>query len=112
MAEGVVDRLEVVDVEHQHGALRAVALDALHVAVEFGLELAAVHQAGQRVVVGHELQPSFEAFAVGHVEELPQQPWAIAGPLAQERCMSGDVHSRPGRRHDSQVKRQLFGIAG
>ena len=56
-----------------------VALDVRDVAVELGLELAPVHQAGQRVVVGHELQLRLEPLALGDVLELAQQALAAAG---------------------------------
>ena len=45
VAEGVVDLLEVVQVDHQHGALVAVALAALQVLLQAPLVGAAVEQA-------------------------------------------------------------------
>ena len=74
MSERVVDRFEVVEVEHEHGSFGAVASDVLDVAVELCLELAAVQKACEWVVVGHELQPFLKSLAVGDVEELAQQP--------------------------------------
>ena len=44
VAERVVDRLEVVEVEHQRGAARPVALDQRDVALELALERAPVEQ--------------------------------------------------------------------
>ena len=63
----------------------AVALDVRDVAVELGLELAAVQQAGERVVVGHELQLRLEALAVGDVLELAKQ--AFRCPIGVRRSV-------------------------
>ena len=82
--ERVVDGLELVEVEDEQSAFGSVAFDVFDVAVELGFELAAVQEAGERVVVGHELQLGLEPFAVGDVEELAEQP---AGASAS-RCAS------------------------
>ena len=70
MAVGVVDGLEVVDVQHQQQGGLAGAGDAVDLAGQGHLEAAAVDEAGQRVLAGqvaqrvqHALQPGG---AVGH----------------------------------------------
>ena len=83
VAVGVVDALEVVDVDHQHQRRLAGAGDAVDLAGQRQLELAPVGQAGQRVAarqlaqaVDHRLQPgALPALApVGqHVARLLQQ---------------------------------------
>jgi len=50
--EAVVDRLEAVEVEHEQGALGAVAAAAGDVLGQRAVDAAAVEQSGERVVVG------------------------------------------------------------
>ena len=88
VAERVVDRLEVVDVEHQQRAAGAVARDLREVAADLELEAAAVEQAGQRVVVGHVLQLLLEALALRDVLDLGEQVVGAALGVAHDR----DVH--------------------
>ena len=64
VAVRVVDALEVVDVDHQHERRLAGAGDAVDLAGERQLEVAAVGQAGERIAAGelaeavdHRLQP-------------------------------------------------------
>ena len=56
VAEGVVDGLEAVEVEHERGALGAVAAHVREVPRELLLEAAAVREPGERVVVGEVAQ--------------------------------------------------------
>ena len=67
MSLRVVEVLEVVEVEHQHRAGRAVALHARRVELQLPLEAAAVEQAGQRIVVGEVLQLALVAATLGDV---------------------------------------------
>ena len=56
VAERVVDGLEAVEVEHERGALGAVAAHVREVPRELLLEAAAVREPGERVVVGEVAQ--------------------------------------------------------
>ena len=53
MAVYVVDRLEAVEVEHQHGGAVPVVRDVRQGLVELLVEVAPVRQAGQRIVARH-----------------------------------------------------------
>ena len=70
VAERVVDRLEVVEVEHDRRALGPVAVDEGDVAFELAFERAPVEQPGERVVVGHVAQLGLVAAAVRDVLHL------------------------------------------
>ena len=85
VAERVVDRLEVVEVEHDRRALRPVALDVGDVALELALERAAVEQPGERVVVGHVAQLGLVAAALGDVLHLREEVQRHAVGVAHER---------------------------
>ncbi len=50
MAQRVVDELEVVEVDEQHGALRAVVTALREDLLHGGLQRRAVGQAGERVL--------------------------------------------------------------
>ena len=72
MAERIVDRLEIVEAEHQHrdlfGAAPGVQQDLVHVLAQ----QIAVRQAGQAVVLGHEGKPRLGALALGDVHQRQQ----------------------------------------
>ena len=84
VAERVVDVLEAVEVEHEHGALGAVAARACARAVELLLEAAPVEQAGERVVVGQVLELLLEALALGDVLHLAQDVVRTSVRVAQD----------------------------
>src|SRR5437868_3316684 len=63
MAELVIQLLEVVDIEHHDGYLRAIAVGALHLFRDTQLEEATVEDAGQAVKV-IELPRFFEVAGV------------------------------------------------
>ena len=96
VAERVVDRLEVVEVEHDRRALRAVALDVGDVALELALERAAVEQAGQRVVVGHVAQLGLVAAALGDVLHLREEVERLAVGVAHQRRVDRHPHRAAG----------------
>src|SRR6266511_4506446 len=56
MTGGVVDKLELVQVDVTKGVVKAIPLGARHGAREAALELAPVDQSGQRVMSGVVLQ--------------------------------------------------------
>src|SRR5450756_1232044 len=56
MTEGVVDRLQAIDVEHDQRATRMIALDVGDRTIEFALEAAPVRNAEQEVGIRGSLQ--------------------------------------------------------
>ncbi len=74
MAEGIVDVLEVVEVDEHDGYRPPVALADRHRVLDAVAEQRAVPEQGQRVVQRHSLQLLFHALAVGHVAEVQQAP--------------------------------------
>ena len=89
VAEGVVDLLEVVEVEQQQRAARAVAPAPLEVALELGVEAAPVGQAGEHVVVDEVGEPVLVAAPLGDVDDVDQDDvglvgsWRVQQPAAQ-----------------------------
>ena len=67
VAEGVVDELEVVEVDQQQRDRAAGAGAAVDAAAQLGLQLGAVGQAGQRVEVGEAGDLLLRAQALGDV---------------------------------------------
>ena len=93
--ERVVDRLEVVEVEHDRGAARAVALDLGDVALQLALERAAVEQPGERVVVGQMAQLLLMAPPLGDVLHLAEE--------VQRRAVRAPHHAALQRRPDRRA---------
>ena len=79
MAEGVVDALEVVDVDKQQGQ-RAAGADQQFQALE---QLVAVGQLGQRVEVGEKTQALLGLLAV---TDIAQQHQVVLAGIALEGC--------------------------
>ena len=78
VAERIVDRLEVVEAEHQHrdlvGAAPRVQQDLVHVLAQ----QIAVRQPGQAVVLGHEGEPRLGALALGDIHQRQQHRGLVA----------------------------------
>ena len=72
MAERIVDRLEMVEAEHEHRHLLGVAACAQQDVVHLLTQQIAVRQPGQAVMLGHESQPRLGAFAFGGVHQRQQ----------------------------------------
>ena len=68
MAERIVDRLEMVEVEEQYRELIAAAACQRKQAFELLQQQHAVRQAGQRIVVRQIANPLFCLFALADVE--------------------------------------------
>jgi hypothetical protein len=100
VAEGVVDRLEVVEVGDEHRALLAIALDAAELALDLAFERAAVVQPREVVVRGQAAQLGLEVLAVGDVRHLRDEVQRPALLVAHER----DGQLRP---HDRSVGVQV-----
>ncbi len=69
MAEGVVDQLEVVQVDEEDGQVGAPLHGNQQLALELVVEQRAVAQAGEGVVVGQPVQLGFGRLAIGDVGE-------------------------------------------
>ena len=78
VAERIVDRLEIVEAEHQHrhlvGAAPRVQQEVVHLLAQQG----AVRQSGQAVMLGHEGQPRLGALALGDVHQRQQHGRLVA----------------------------------
>ncbi len=112
VAIGVVDLLEVVEVEHQDRAGGALASRPRHRQVEVLVEAAAVLQAGQRILAGLALQllhalvaapdedQSAEQGGDGDADPAEQQRQADVGSVRvaddQQPGAVGDLQRRPG----------------
>ena len=72
MAERIVDRLEIVEAEHQHrdffGAAPRMQQDVVHLLAQ----QVAVRQPGQAVMLGHEGEPRLGALALGDIHQRQQ----------------------------------------
>ena len=72
VAERVVDRLEIVEAEHQHGDLVGAAPRVQQDLVHVLAQQIAVRQPGQAVVLRHEGEPRLGALALGDVHQRQQ----------------------------------------
>lgn len=91
MAEAVVDVLEAVEIEEQHGAMAVLDLGFVEGQLQAVLEQHAVGQAGQRVMVGLVVEARLgvlEAADVGEYRDMVGDP-----VLAVAHCADG----HPGR---------------
>ena len=86
VAVGVVDALEVVDVEHQQQRRLAGARHAVDLARQRQLELAAVRQAGQRIAAGQ-----------------------VAQARRSRACSQAALPGRAGRQRVARLREQLQG---
>ncbi len=78
MAECVVDRLEIIEAEHQHRDLLGAAPRVQQNVVHLLAQQIAVRQPGQAVVLGHEGEPRLGALALGDVHQRQQYRRLIA----------------------------------
>ncbi len=85
MAEAVVDRLEAVEVEHQHRSALVEPAMALNLARELLLEAVAVEQAREQVVIDQVPQADFELAPLGDVLELVGERHRCSGAVARGR---------------------------
>ena len=115
MAERIVDRLEMVEAEHQHRHLLGVAACAQQDVVHLLTQQIAVRQPGQAVMLGHERQSRLGAFAFGGVHQRQQhrRPAAV-NELARidreinQRAVGPDV--LPGARRAPVAGPWQFGV--
>jgi len=88
VAQRVVDLLEVVQVEQEQRAVRAVALAVVEVSCQLGVEAAPVGQPGQDVVVRQVRQPRLVAATLRHVDHVDQDP--VVGAVVLRDHPAGD----------------------
>ena len=116
VAERIVDRLEIVEAEHQHRHLLGAAPRAQQEVVHLLAQQIAVRQPGQAVMLGHEGQPRLGALAFGDVHQRQQDGRPVAvNELARidrqidQRAVGPDMlpgHARRGRRLPTAVRRR------
>jgi hypothetical protein len=85
VAEGVVDVLEVVQVDHENGARGAVARHPLGLTGELLLETAPVDEPRQEVVIGQVLEALRQLLALGDVLNLGNEMERPAPIVPHER---------------------------
>lgn len=79
MAKGIVDRLELVDVEKQHRHPRLRARGVGHRLIEAVAQQKAIGETGKRIVVGQELDVLLGTLAVAAFEHLGGKPQLLLG---------------------------------
>jgi hypothetical protein len=90
VAEGVVDELEVVEVDQQQRDGPAGAARARHAAAQLRLELRPVGQAGERVEVGEAGDLVLRAQALRDVLARGEDAEHLAALVAQQRVAPRD----------------------
>ena len=70
VAEGVVDVLEIIEVDEQHGPGGAIPSRALGLPGQFVLEVTSIEQAGEKIMVHHVFEAAREFLALGNVLDL------------------------------------------
>ena len=70
MAEGVVDVLEVVEIDEKHGSGSAVARHSLGLLRELLLEVPPVEQTGQEIVIDEVFEAARQLLPLGDVLHL------------------------------------------
>ncbi len=101
VAERVVDRLEIVEAEHQHGDLLGAAPCVREHVVHLLAQQAAVRQAGQGVMLGHEGEPRLGALALGDVHQRQQH----RGLIAMDESRGNRSQDRSARRRHGHASR-------
>ncbi len=114
VAEAVVDRLEVVEVDEQQRAEALLALLAVHRVLQPVEQQAPVRQAGQLVAVGQPLDLALVALALGNVGDAQAQQRLFAAGQAHQANLArahatGTVADQPveHRRFASQRRTQV-----
>jgi len=88
---GVVDDLELVDVEIAQRVGGLARLGALQRPLHAALELAPVHQPGEQVVARVVREAAVELARLAHVVEHQHAPGHVAGTVADRRGRALDV---------------------
>ena len=93
VAEPVVDGLEMIQIEQQHGPAAAIAGRRLGLLGQRLLEAPAVEQRRQKIVIDEVLQTPLELLALGDVLDLRDEVQRLAVVVADER----DAQQHPDR---------------
>ena len=99
MAAGVVDQLELIQIQIEQRLVRGrILAHAFHRRREPILELAPVDEARERVVARLVMQGAMEPTFLAHVVEYHDRADQIAGPVADRggRILDGDLLAAPG----------------
>ena len=117
MAKRIIDRLEMVEAEHQHRHLFGVTAGAQQDVVHLLAQQIAVRQPGQPVMLGHASQPRFGALAFGGVDQRQQDRWPVAvneltriDRQVDQRTVGADM--LPGARRTVVTGPWQFGVEG
>ena len=87
MAVLIIDHLELIEIQHQHGTVAAVATAVGQLPVYIDAKTPLVVEGGERIVVGEELQLPHEMLAFGDVLDLHDQH-----PLHRTAVVIGRCH--------------------
>ena len=90
VAQGIVDDLEAVEVQEQHGQALAVTVGLGHGQGQAVGEEQPVGQLGERVVVGQAANLLLGLLALGDVERGPDGPPRLAGLVEERRRVAQD----------------------
>ena len=112
VAGGVVDELEVVEVEQHERAVLALALHAPQLAAQSLHEPAPVEEAGQGVVVGEPAELPLGLLAVADVLDLEHVVERLAVGPAHERGAGGDPQRRAVGAEVARLAARLLGLVG
>ena len=104
MAERVVDRLEIVEAEHQHADLFRAAARVQQNVVHLLAQQVAVRQPGQTVVLRHEGEPRLGTLALGDIHQRQQHCGLVVmdqltriDRQIDQRAVGPDMLPGPGR---------------
>ena len=95
VAQGVVDRLEAVEVEDQQRAGGAVAAALGDLGLHRGRESAAVQQAGERVVVDEVAHAALGEALLGHVHGVDEHRGVTLAGAVDQRHVHRDAQAAP-----------------
>ena len=87
MAVLIIDHLELIEIQHQHGTVAAVATAVGQLPIHIDAKTPLVVEGGERIVVGEELQLPHEMLAFGDVLDLHDQH-----PLHRTAVVIGRCH--------------------
>ena len=105
MADGVVDELEVVEVDDEQRAAATVAARAAHGRVELLDEAPPAEQPGQRVVVDELAQPPLVVLGLGDVVDGPGDEAGAAVVVALDAQADLERALLAVRAHDAELDR-------
>ena len=107
MAEHIVDRLEAVEIDAEHGKAFSRSFGEFERGGDAFVERGAVRQVGERIVVRHVRDALLVALAVGQVMDDADQILRISGRTHQRKPGRGyDAQTITGREHRMLVEKR------